>query len=113
MTDEAIGFSEDICHICSMHRGYCKHSGKGCTMSDLVAEGLIEFGYHKENREGENMCFKKKYTEEEVQAIVDSALESQRARIEEEVRVENLFSDVEDLKKRVDILENKKVGFGQ
>lgn len=57
------------------------------------------------------MCFKKKYTEEEVQAIVDSALESQRARMEEEIRMEGLFNDVDDLKKRVDVLENKKAGF--
>ena len=59
------------------------------------------------------MCFKKKYTEEEVQAIVDNALESQRERIEEEIRMENLFSDVEDLKQRVEVIENKKAGFGQ
>lgn len=59
------------------------------------------------------MCFRKKYTEDEVQSIVDNALESQRQQIEEEIRMENLFADVEDLKKRVEILENKKAGFGQ
>ena len=111
MTDEAIRLSEDICHLCSIHHGYCKHSGKGCTMSDLVAEGLIKFGYHKEKLEEEEMCFKKRYTEEEVQAIVESALENQREQMEEEVKMKNLFSDVEELKKRVDILENKKAGF--
>lgn len=113
MGDEAIRLSKDLCLICSTHHGYCKHSGDCCTMSDLVAEGLIEIGYHRENREGEDMCFRKKYTEDEVQAIVDNALESQRQQIEEEVRMENLFADVEDLKERVTILENKKVGFGQ
>ena len=59
------------------------------------------------------MCFKKKFTEDEVQAIVDNALESQRQQIEDEIRMENLFADVEDLKQRVEILENKKAGFGQ
>lgn len=57
------------------------------------------------------MCFKKKYTEEEVTTIVNNALEEQRLQLEKEAEMEDIHSKLEDFEERISILENKKAGF--
>lgn len=57
---------------------------------------------------------KKKYTEEEVQAIVDSALQSQSEKIERENRLVAIEQSIKELKEDIEkILENSRtIGFG-
>ena len=57
------------------------------------------------------MCFKKKYTEEEVNNIVSVALGEQKSEIERENEIAYIRDKLEELENRVVLLEGKKVGF--
>ena len=57
------------------------------------------------------MCFRKKYTEEEVTTIVNNALEEQKDRIEKENEMAYIQDKLEELDGRLSVLENKKAGF--
>ena len=57
--------------------------------------------------------FKKKYTEEEVDAIVNNALQNQREQIAQEQLLNEMQATIDDLKNRVAELEKgtHKTGF--
>ena len=57
------------------------------------------------------MCFKKKYTEEEVNNIVSGALEEQKSEIDRENEMAYIHDKLEEFENRIALLEDKKVGF--
>ena len=57
------------------------------------------------------MCFKKKYTEEEVTRIVNNAMDEQKEKIDRENEMSYIHDKLEEFENRISILEDKKVGF--
>ena len=57
------------------------------------------------------MCFKKKYTEEEVTRIVNNALDEQKDKIDRENEMVYIHDKLEEFENRLSLLEDKKAGF--
>ena len=57
------------------------------------------------------MCFKKKYTEEEVTRIVNNALDEQKDKIDRENEMAYIHDKLEEFENRLSLLEDKKAGF--